>query len=178
MTIAFLHQILSQHTIPKSESPLTSREVNTLNTQLAELHFKIKLVNETWVLVNLNKDEISKITAYSVPELDFLKSLIQLIVEGNGKIGMTDAINITRSKSANEILIKRFMEDGWFVTEESERSRKLKFGNRLIGELEEYLMNDFDFNKCNDCDKLVMEGNCSCGNTFVKMEAASETGSS
>lgn len=156
--------------------------VRTINQNIRIFHMEIKKgVSEDegvsyYCLVCTNESAITKLASdYTQSELEFFKKLVDQIVDGEGEIGSTSAINIVdildktmkkMTRQDAQMLLQKLETAKWIQM--SKTTGKVSLSTRSLLELEQYILDVYGADgynlKCNMCNKLCIKGErcCNC----------------
>ncbi|XP_060085662.1 non-structural maintenance of chromosomes element 1 homolog [Ylistrum balloti] len=160
--------------------------VRTINMKIRPFHMEIKKgVSEDegvsyYCLVCTNESAITKLASdYTQSELEFFKKLVDQIVDNEGEIGSTAAVNIVDKLDKNmkkmtrqdaQSLLQRLESAKWIIIHKG--TGIVSLSTRCLLELEQYILDVYgaeDENlKCNMCNKLCVKGQ-SCDNCQTKL---------
>ncbi|KAK7501082.1 hypothetical protein BaRGS_00007567 [Batillaria attramentaria] len=167
--------------VPESEEERKRQLVKfirTISDHVSPFHLDIrKGVSEDdgtnfYCLVNNVENHITKMASdYSSSELDFFKKLVEQIVENDGAIGSTAALNIVTqdkklTKNDAQDLLLRLENDRWIMQKEG----KVSLSIRSILELDQYIQDVYpdSVKKCNVCKQICLKGQM-CEDCGVKI---------
>lgn len=142
--------------------------IHVISDHIAPFHLDVKKgVSEEdgsnfYCLINNVENYITRMASdYTATELEFFKKLVEQIVENDGAIGSTAALNIVvpdrrLSKNDAQDLLLKLERDRWIV----QKQGKLLLSIRAILELGQYMQEVYpdSIKKCHVCKQICLRG--------------------